>query len=165
MDWHELPLDTRHLGVPSDVPKMISMPVLHSAQTVHPSSVEINTTLNGPKWASTGPTSPRSTIGCAKNDFFVVVHSAQTMHLSCAEINPISKRTEMSFHLTHVTKEYHRVCPRWFPGPWYVRHKPSTYLATRLTKSPNGSKWDSLDPRHQGVPSGVPKAISMHVVH
>jgi hypothetical protein len=27
----------------------------------------------------------------------------QTMHVSCAKINTISKRTEMSFHLTHVT--------------------------------------------------------------
>jgi hypothetical protein len=58
MEQNELSLDTRHLGVPSGVSTMISMPVEHSAQTVH---------------------------------------------LSCAEINTISKRTEMSFHLTHVT--------------------------------------------------------------
>ena len=32
-----------------------------------------------------------------------VVHLVQTVHLSCAEINIISKQTEMSFHLTHVT--------------------------------------------------------------
>jgi hypothetical protein len=114
------------------VPKMISMPVLHSAQTVHPSSAEINTTLNGPKRASTGPTSPRSTIGCAKNDFFVVVHSAQTMYLSCAEINPISKRTETSFHLTHVTKEYHRVCLKRFQCMWYIRRKTCTLVCVKI---------------------------------
>jgi hypothetical protein len=43
MDRNELPLDPRHLGVPSGVPKMISMPVVHSAQTLHLSCTEINT--------------------------------------------------------------------------------------------------------------------------
>jgi hypothetical protein len=66
MDRNELPLDTRDLGVPLGVPTMISIPVVHLAQTVH---------------------------------------------LSSAEINTISKWTETSFHLTHVTKEYYRVCP------------------------------------------------------
>jgi hypothetical protein len=32
-----------------------------------------------------------------------MVRSAQTMHVSYAKINTISKQTEMSFHLTHVT--------------------------------------------------------------
>jgi hypothetical protein len=43
MDRNDLPLNTRHLGVPSRVPKMISMTIVHSAQTVHLSSVNINT--------------------------------------------------------------------------------------------------------------------------
>jgi hypothetical protein len=43
MDQNELPLDTCHLGVPSGVPKMISMPMVYSAQTVHLSCAEINT--------------------------------------------------------------------------------------------------------------------------
>jgi hypothetical protein len=43
MDRNELPIDTRHHRVPLGVPKMISMPVEHSTQTVHPSSAEINT--------------------------------------------------------------------------------------------------------------------------
>jgi hypothetical protein len=42
-DWNELPLDTHHLGVPLGVPKMISMPLVHSMQIVHLSCVEINT--------------------------------------------------------------------------------------------------------------------------
>jgi hypothetical protein len=58
MDQKELPLDIRHQGVPSGVSKMISLPM---------------------------------------------VLSAQTIHLSYAEINTISKRTEMSFHLTYIT--------------------------------------------------------------
>jgi hypothetical protein len=103
---------------------------------------------NGPKWASTRPTSPRSTNRRAQNDFHAVVHSAQTMHLSCVEINAISKRTEASFHLSHITNECHRVCPKWFPYLWDVLHKPCNYLASRLTLSPNGPKqastWHTL---------------------
>jgi hypothetical protein len=40
---NELPLDQRHQEVPSRVPVKISMPVVHLAQTVHLSCVEINT--------------------------------------------------------------------------------------------------------------------------
>jgi hypothetical protein len=67
MVQNELPLVPHHLGVPSGVPKVISRPM---------------------------------------------VHSAQTAHLSCVEINTIPKQTETSFHLTHVTEEYHRVHPK-----------------------------------------------------
>jgi hypothetical protein len=49
----------------------------------------------------------------------------------------ISKWTETSFHLTNVTKKYHRVCLRRFPCPWFIWHKPYTYLASSLTLSPN----------------------------
>jgi hypothetical protein len=72
------PQDTRHLVVPLGVPKMISMPMVHSAQTVHPSSAKINTISKQTERASTWPTSPKSTIRCAENDFHAVVHSAQT---------------------------------------------------------------------------------------
>jgi hypothetical protein len=43
MDRNELPLDTRHLGVSSDVPKMIFMLMVHYEQTVHLSYAKINT--------------------------------------------------------------------------------------------------------------------------
>jgi hypothetical protein len=46
----ELPLDQCHLEVPSGVPKKISMPVVHLAQTKHLSCAEINTIS---KWAET----------------------------------------------------------------------------------------------------------------
>jgi hypothetical protein len=49
MDQNELPLDTRHLGVPSGVPKMISMIMVHLAQIVHLSSAGLTLSLNGPK--------------------------------------------------------------------------------------------------------------------
>jgi hypothetical protein len=59
-----------------------------------------------------------------------LVLSAQTMHLSCVEINTISKQTKTRFHLTHITLEYHRVCPKWFPCVLYVRHKSCTEINT-----------------------------------
>jgi hypothetical protein len=43
MDQNELSVDPRHLGVPLVVLEMVSMPVVHSAQTMHLSCAEINT--------------------------------------------------------------------------------------------------------------------------
>jgi hypothetical protein len=42
-------------------------------------------------------------LGVSEKIAMPVVHSMQTVHLSCAVINTLSKRTETSFHLTHVT--------------------------------------------------------------
>jgi hypothetical protein len=43
MERNELPLDPRHVGVPSGVSKMISQPILRFVQTMHLSCAEINT--------------------------------------------------------------------------------------------------------------------------
>jgi hypothetical protein len=43
MDRNEHPFEPRHLGVPSDVSKMISEPMIHLAQIVQLSCTEINT--------------------------------------------------------------------------------------------------------------------------
>jgi hypothetical protein len=75
--------------------------------------------------------------------FKPVVHSAQTMHLSCVKITTIPKQTETSIHLSIITWEYHRVCPKIFLSLWYIWHKPCTYLASTLTLSPSKLKWDS----------------------
>jgi hypothetical protein len=69
-----------------------------------------------------------------------MVRLAQTVHLSCTDPNAISKRTEMRFDLTHVTKEFHRVGPKSFLSLWYDRSKLSNYLVSRLVLSPNGPK-------------------------
>ena len=84
---NELPLEPRHLLVPSSASKMISKPM---------------------------------------------VHLVQTMHISCIDTNNVSKQKEARFHMTHVTLEFHRVRPKWFPILWYVQRKPCTYLASRL---------------------------------
>jgi hypothetical protein len=99
MDRNELPLDLRHLGVLSGVPKMIYEPVVRSFQTVH---------------------------------------------LCCAEINTISKRTNTSFYMTHVTYEFRQVCPKRFSGQFYVWRKLCTYLASRLELSPKRLKQASI---------------------
>jgi hypothetical protein len=50
MDSTDLPLEPRHLGVPSSVSKMISMPMVCSLQTVHLSCTDTNTVS---KWTKT----------------------------------------------------------------------------------------------------------------
>jgi hypothetical protein len=60
---------------------------------------------------------------------------AQTMHLSWTDSNTISKCTKTRFHMTHVSLEFHWVRPKWFLRLGYVRHKPCTYLVSRLAKS------------------------------
>jgi hypothetical protein len=52
----------------------------------------------------------------------------------------------MRFHMAHVTKQFHSVCPKRFPSLWYVQVKPRTYIAPTLTLSPNRLKWDSTWP-------------------
>jgi hypothetical protein len=68
---------------------------------------------NGPKQKSTWPTSSRSTISCVQKWFpslWYILH--KTVHLSCVKISTISKWTEMSYHLSLITKEYHRIRPK-----------------------------------------------------
>jgi hypothetical protein len=48
------------------------------------------------------------------------VRLAQTMHLSWIKISTILKRSEMSFHLTLITQEYHLVHQKQFLSLWYV---------------------------------------------
>jgi hypothetical protein len=69
-----------------------------------------------------------------------VICSVQTMHLSCVKISTISKGTKMSFHLSLITSEYHRVHLKWFLSLWYYQRKRRTYLVSRLAQSANGPK-------------------------
>jgi hypothetical protein len=55
----------------------------------------------------------------------------------------------MSYHLSLVTEDYHRVRPKQYLTSMFgARYAPST----------NGPKQDS-NPRHLGVPSGASKTI------
>jgi hypothetical protein len=64
----------------------------------------------------------------------------QTVHVPSIKISTISKRTEMSFHLSLITSEYHQVHLKWFLSLWHVQRKPCMYLASRLALSSNGPK-------------------------
>jgi hypothetical protein len=75
-----------------------------------------------------------------------MVYLVQTMHLSCVKITTITKRIQPSLHTSLVTKEYYRVRPKLFLSQWYVWRKQCTYLALKLTLSPNGPKRDSTWP-------------------
>jgi hypothetical protein len=149
MDRSKLPLEPCHVGVPSGVSKMIYQPMVHSAQTKHVSCDKLNTIS---KRMETGFLLTHVTkefhrvhpkcflslfhVQCKTSSLLHV--QCKTVYLSCIEVNIVSKRTQMSFHLTHITKEYHWVCPKWFLSIWYVQRKPSTYLVLRLTLSLNG---------------------------
>jgi hypothetical protein len=141
-DQNEVLLEPHHLGVSSGVSKMISEPMVCSAQTVHSLAPMLTPSLIGLKQDSTWPTSPRSSIGCVQNNCwangtFVVNHAP-----FCVNVSTISKRIETSFHLNLVTSEYHGVRPKQLLSLWYVWHKSCTYLALTLTPSPNGPKWE-----------------------
>jgi hypothetical protein len=58
----------------------------------------------------------------------LVVYLAQIVHLPCVEINTVYEPIETSFHLTHVTFEFHQVCPKRFLSVLHVRRKPCTYF-------------------------------------
>jgi hypothetical protein len=62
-------LDPHHLGVWSDVPKMICEPKEHRHKPWTHLVLRLTLSPNGPKQASTWPMSCRSTIRCVQNDF------------------------------------------------------------------------------------------------
>jgi hypothetical protein len=68
-NWIKDPLEPHTQGVPSGASKTISEPMVHSAQTLHLSCVKISTISNKLNKASTGASSPRTTIRCVQNDF------------------------------------------------------------------------------------------------
>jgi hypothetical protein len=143
MDRNELPLQPHHLGVPSSASKTIAEPMVRSAHTVYLSCTDTNIVSRMDRNKSQHD--PRH-LGvpsvASKMISKPMVHSAQTVHLSCVRISTISKWTEMSYHLSLITKEYHRVRPKRFLTPWYVWHKPCNYLALTRILSPNGPKQD-----------------------
>ena len=66
----EIPQDPRHIGVQSGASKMISEPMVRSAQTVHLTYVKVSTiSKRAENELPLEPLSPRSTIRCVQNDF------------------------------------------------------------------------------------------------
>jgi hypothetical protein len=119
---------------------------------------------NRPKWSSTWPMSPRSSIGCAKYNF-------QAYWTFSANRAPILRRY---WHYHHVDQNklvvdarhagVELVHPNWFLSLWSLWGKLCTYLTSRLTISPSGSNRASIWPRNLGVPSGLAKKNCMPMV-
>jgi hypothetical protein len=93
-----------------------------------------------------------------------MVCSVQTENLSCTNTNVVSTRTKTRFHMTHVTYDFYRVCPKLFMSLWIVQCKRCTYLASYVALSSNGPNRAPPDPRHLGVPSGASKTINEPIV-
>jgi hypothetical protein len=120
MDWNELPLQPRHLGVPSGAFKMISGPMVRSAHTMHLCCTDINTIS---KWTETRihmAHSPRSFTKCVQHDFRAYgMFSTNHAPILCQDEHYLQTDSN-ELHLSLVTKEYHRVRPKWFSSLWYV---------------------------------------------
>jgi hypothetical protein len=70
MYQNELPLEPRHLGVPSGASKMILEPVVRLAQTVHLSCIKISTISKRNEVSIRYASSRRITIGCVQKRFW-----------------------------------------------------------------------------------------------
>jgi hypothetical protein len=86
----ELPLDPRHLGVLSGVPKMIFEPIGHSVQTVQLSCIEISTISKESEMSFHLTTSSRSSNRCTHNDFQTYGMFIPNCAPMCAEINNVT---------------------------------------------------------------------------
>ena len=102
--WNELPLEPRHLVLPSGVTKMISEPMVCLVQTMHLSCTDTNTTSKRKRREIPhDPCHQGVPLGACKIISDPIVHSTQTVHLSCVKISTIFKWTKTSFHLSLVT--------------------------------------------------------------
>jgi hypothetical protein len=68
-DSNNLPLEPCHIGVSSGASKMISRPIVRSAQTVQLYCTDTNTISKQTKMRFHMTQSPRSSIGCDQYDF------------------------------------------------------------------------------------------------
>jgi hypothetical protein len=141
MERNETQHDPRHLGVPSGESKMIFEPTVRSMQTVHQSCVKIST-ISEKDWneLQLEPHHLMVPFGVSKMVSKPMVRLAQTMHLSCTDTNTISKWKEEIFYMTHVTCEFHRVCPKQFPRLTLL--KQTVYLS--CVKISTISKWTKM---------------------
>jgi hypothetical protein len=86
----------------------------HKPCTYHASKWALSP--NRPKQASTWASPPRSTVGCVQNDFWANGKLGAN-RAPKTDSNTISEQTDARFHITHVTYEFHQVCPKWYPSP------------------------------------------------
>jgi hypothetical protein len=159
--------DPRHRRGPLGAAKKISMPVIHSVQTVLLSCAKFDIIPKRTKWTSTWPTSPRSSIGSAQNNFRAYCTFA-------INVAPILRqdyhylqrnRNELPFDPHHLGVP--SGLPKRISEPIAHSVQPCTYLACWLTQRYLQTDQNELpfDPCHLGSPSGVAKKISLLVAH
>jgi len=68
----------------------------------------------------------------------------QFVHVSCIKISNVSKQKQTELPLEPLYPGVSRVHPKWFLSLWCIRRKLCTYLAAKLTLSPNRPKRDSI---------------------
>ena len=86
------------------MPKMISVPEVHSAQTMHLSRAKTNAIPRRTKMSfNLTYITLEYHLGVPKVISTPVLHSVQTVHISCAEINTISRWIETRFLLTNIS--------------------------------------------------------------
>jgi hypothetical protein len=107
------------------------MPMIHSVQTVHLSCIEIKTISKDRNELLLDPRHLGVQPGPSKIISEPMVHFAQTVHLSYVEVNTTSKWAKMSFHLTHVIKEYQWGVPKAISMPM-VNSVPNRAIILRL---------------------------------
>ena len=61
----------------------------------------------------------------------------------------------MRFHMTHVTLEFYRVCPKRLPSICYIRRKPCAYLASGLALSPTGPMITNNQAEYEAILKGL----------
>ena len=112
LDRNELSLESLHVRVPSGASRMNYEPMRHLVQTIHLSCTDTNSLQMDRNKVPHDPRHLGVPYGGSKMIYEPLVCLAQTMHISCVKISTISKRTEMSFHLSLITYEYHQVDPK-----------------------------------------------------
>jgi hypothetical protein len=96
-------MDQNEIPSLSGVSKMIFKPMVWSVQAMHLSFSNSKTLQMDRNDIPHDPGYLGVLSGVSKMIFEHVVRSVQTVHLSCVQNSTISKRTEMSIHLSLVT--------------------------------------------------------------
>jgi hypothetical protein len=98
------PPDPCHLEVPSGASKMIYETMVRLTQTEHLSCTDANTISNTDRNEILhDPRHLGVPSGASNTISEPTVRSTQTVHQYCIKCSTISKRTEPSFHLSHVS--------------------------------------------------------------
>ena len=93
-----------------------------------------------------------------------MVRLVHTMHLSCTDANATSKQKEERFHMTHITKELHRVHAKMISGPM-LRSTQTVHLScVKISTIKTDRNELPLESRHLVEPSVASKLISEPMV-